>query len=96
VRGRLSRPDRHPARPHPSTRARERAAQPNAERLSMQVLAPNVREPGAVRAPPAAGAARSGPARPAPPRPLRAWAHARELPVVPEESFRDWWRRERG
>ena len=30
------------------------------------------------------------------PGPLREWGKARELPEVPAESFRDWWRRERG
>jgi L-lactate dehydrogenase complex protein LldF len=24
--------------------------------------------------------------------PLRAWTAARDLPEVPEQSFRDWWR----
>src|SRR5581483_9498144 len=27
------------------------------------------------------------------PGPLKAWATARDLPAVPDESFRDWWRR---
>ncbi|WP_410535380.1 lactate utilization protein B [Streptomyces sp. KL2] len=30
------------------------------------------------------------------PGPGRAWTASRELPEVPPESFRDWWRRERG
>lgn len=30
------------------------------------------------------------------PGPGRAWTDTRELPRVPEESFRDWWRRTRG
>jgi L-lactate dehydrogenase complex protein LldF len=29
------------------------------------------------------------------PGPLRAWMQARELPEVPEQSFRDWWRSEK-
>ncbi|MFA4927771.1 MAG: lactate utilization protein B [Patulibacter sp.] len=28
----------------------------------------------------------------APPGPLRAWSRSRDLPTVPEQSFRDWWR----
>ncbi|MES1247811.1 MAG: LutB/LldF family L-lactate oxidation iron-sulfur protein [Actinomycetota bacterium] len=28
------------------------------------------------------------------PGPLRVWAKARDMPVVPEQSFRDWWRAE--
>ena len=30
------------------------------------------------------------------PPPLRAWARSRDIPSVPTETFRDWWRRERG
>ena len=30
------------------------------------------------------------------PGPLREWGQARDLPDVPPETFRDWWRRERG
>jgi L-lactate dehydrogenase complex protein LldF len=30
------------------------------------------------------------------PWPLRAWTSTRDLPEVPAETFRDWWRRERG
>jgi L-lactate dehydrogenase complex protein LldF len=30
------------------------------------------------------------------PGPMRAWARVRELPAVPDETFRDWWRREHG
>jgi L-lactate dehydrogenase complex protein LldF len=30
------------------------------------------------------------------PWPLRAWTSTRDLPEVPSETFRDWWRRERG
>jgi L-lactate dehydrogenase complex protein LldF len=26
------------------------------------------------------------------PAPLRAWARARDLPVIPEQTFREWWR----
>jgi L-lactate dehydrogenase complex protein LldF len=33
-----------------------------------------------------------GPLRRFPLGPLRAWTKARELPDVPEQSFRDWWR----
>jgi L-lactate dehydrogenase complex protein LldF len=29
------------------------------------------------------------------PGPLRAWASSRDLPPVPEQTFRDWWREER-
>ncbi|WP_159037042.1 hypothetical protein [Streptomyces specialis] len=49
---------------------------------------------------------RSPPPPPAPPRrvqprrrlpgPGRAWTATRDLPPVPAESFRDWWRRSRG
>jgi L-lactate dehydrogenase complex protein LldF len=27
--------------------------------------------------------------------PLRAWAKSRELPDVPSQTFRDWWREQR-
>jgi len=30
------------------------------------------------------------------PWPLSAWSSARDVPVPPAESFRDWWKRERG
>jgi L-lactate dehydrogenase complex protein LldF len=30
------------------------------------------------------------------PGPLRGWTAVRDLPVVPAQSFRDWWREERG
>ena len=30
------------------------------------------------------------------PGPLREWGRVRDLPEVPDETFRDWWRRERG
>jgi L-lactate dehydrogenase complex protein LldF len=26
------------------------------------------------------------------PGPLKAWARARDLPAIPEQTFRDWWR----
>lgn len=30
------------------------------------------------------------------PGPLKGWTAVRDLPAVPQESFRDWWRKERG
>jgi L-lactate dehydrogenase complex protein LldF len=30
------------------------------------------------------------------PGPLRGWTRVRNLPTPPDETFRDWWRRERG
>ena len=101
VRRRLPGQDRHPARADPpARRARPRSA--TAERASgssMQVARADVREPRAAtsassgwrgaggRCPGSAPAARARCAR---------GRTCRELPVVPDESFRDWWRRERG
>ncbi|HRW02909.1 MAG TPA: DUF3390 domain-containing protein [Tetrasphaera sp.] len=30
------------------------------------------------------------------PWPMSKWSNARDLPNPPAESFRDWWKRERG
>ncbi|NED63206.1 lactate utilization protein, partial [Streptomyces sp. SID10244] len=30
------------------------------------------------------------------PGPLAGWSSSRDIPVPPKESFRDWWKRERG
>ena len=78
-------------------RARESAhRRPNAEKLSMQVLARIFASRERFeRLQRAARRGRGLPGLARLPGPLRAWAQARELPAVPEESFRDWWRRER-
>ena len=79
-------------------RARESAQRrPNAEKLSMQVLARMFASRERFeRLQRAARRGRGIPGLARLPGPLRAWAQVRELPAVPEESFRDWWRRERG
>jgi len=79
-------------------RARESAQRrPNAEKLSMQVLARMFASRERFeRLQRAARRGRGLPGLARLPGPLRAWAQVRELPAVPEESFRDWWRRERG
>jgi L-lactate dehydrogenase complex protein LldF len=69
---------------------------PSAERLSMQALArmfgSRERFEGLQRV------ARRGQGLPGLtrlPGPLREWGRVRDLPEIPNESFRDWWRRER-
>jgi L-lactate dehydrogenase complex protein LldF len=75
-------------------RALERG--PAAERLSMQALARIFASRERFeRLQRAARRGRALPGLARLPGPLRAWGRARELPVVPGESFRDWWRLER-
>jgi L-lactate dehydrogenase complex protein LldF len=68
---------------------------PSAERLTMRALARVFASRRRYEA--AQRAARLGrwPVRHLPVGPLRAWATTRDLPDVPDQSFREWWR-ERG
>ena len=59
----------------------------------MRAVAARVRVARALRARAAAGPARPRAARRR--RPLPGWTAMRELPEVPEQTFREWWRRER-
>ena len=80
-------------------RAREVAqrAAPDVERISMQALARAFASPRRFeRLLRLARRGRRVPGIDRLPGPLRAWGRVRELPAVPDESFRDWWRRERG
>ena len=80
-------------------RAREVAqrAAPDVERMSMQALARAFASPRRFeRLLRLARRGRRVPGIDRLPGPLRAWGRVRELPAVPDESFRDWWRRERG
>jgi L-lactate dehydrogenase complex protein LldF len=74
---------------------RARAPKAPAERAVLGVLARVFREPRLFRAAQRLARIVQRPARLAP-GPLRVWARSREVPVLPRESFRDWWSRERG
>jgi L-lactate dehydrogenase complex protein LldF len=74
---------------------RARTPKAPAERIVLGVLARVFREPRLYRAGQRLAQLAQRPARLAP-GPLRAWARSREVPVLPRESFRDWWSRERG
>jgi L-lactate dehydrogenase complex protein LldF len=78
-------------------RGKERAQSgPSAEKLSMQLLARIFASRERFeRLQRAARRGRALPGLARLPGPLRAWGSVRELPAVPEETFRDWWRRER-
>ncbi|MGO4756493.1 lactate utilization protein LutB domain-containing protein, partial [Streptomyces sp. 2MCAF27] len=67
-----------------------------AERAAMRAARWALDHPGVLRAGQrlAARTRRFHPSRL--PGPGRAWTDTRELPEVPAESFRDWWRRTRG
>jgi L-lactate dehydrogenase complex protein LldF len=69
-----------------------------AERAAMRAARWAFERPGALRAGErlASRTRRLHPARLRLPGPAGAWSAARDLPTVPPESFRDWWRRTRG
>ncbi|MDR0344507.1 MAG: iron-sulfur cluster-binding protein [Nocardiopsaceae bacterium] len=73
---------------------------PSPESVTMAAAAWVMASPGRYAAAQRAGQAgrvlgRDGRIRRLPP-PLSAWTSARDAPVPPPETFRDWWRRERG
>lgn len=68
---------------------------PAAERLTMRALARVFASRRAYEAAQRAARLGRGPVRHLPVGPLRAWSKARELPDIPAQSFREWWR-ERG
>jgi L-lactate dehydrogenase complex protein LldF len=62
------------------------------ERTAMALVGRAFRDPRAYRLGQRVGRALQTPARILP-GPLRVWRRSRELPELPRESFRDWWRR---
>ncbi|WP_049580180.1 lactate utilization protein B [Streptomyces sp. SBT349] len=79
------------------TRTRVRPARGHAgERAAMRAARWALDRPGVLRA----GQRVAGRARRLTPRrlpgPGRAWTDSRDIPALPAESFRDWWRRNRG
>ena len=75
-----------------------RGSRDHGERLSMRAVAAAFGRPGRYRLAQRAGGwagrvvARHPRLAQLAPGPLRAWSAARELPVPPEQTFRDWWR----
>ena len=69
-----------------------------AERAALRAARWVFEHPGALRAAErlASGTRRLHPSRPRLSRTVRAWSDTRDLPEVPAEPFRDWWRRTKG